>query len=152
MEKSYNVSSAEGRKRGRKVNKSAYQHRCSGSPCDSGCPEPVAVGAVLRTTPASSFDTHTQFSEIQEIHTKGLDKIEPSKKDADQAPIPTCDKNKKYYLAKQDRLFATKEETGVNPTSYNNKTLPDYLQTRKTRTSAGATAAGLQSPSKLIQQ
>ena len=27
-EKSYNVSSAEGRKRGRKVNKSAYQHRC----------------------------------------------------------------------------------------------------------------------------
>jgi len=132
-EKSYNVSSAEGRKRGRKVNKSAYQHRCSGSPCDSGCPEPVAVGAVLRTTPASSFDTHTQFSDTQEIHTKVLDKIEPSKKDADQAPIATGDKNKKYYLAKQDRLFATKEETGVNPPSYNNKTLPDYLQTRKNK-------------------
>eukprot|EP00090_Calanus_glacialis_P013982 TRINITY_DN22614_c0_g1_i2.p1 TRINITY_DN22614_c0_g1~~TRINITY_DN22614_c0_g1_i2.p1 ORF type:complete len:826 (+),score=189.98 TRINITY_DN22614_c0_g1_i2:94-2571(+) len=118
-EKSYNVSSAEGRKRGRKQSKSAFQHRCSGSPC-SCCPEPpLAPGAVLRT---ASFDTLTQFSDTQEIHTKVPDKIEASKKETNQAPTATGDKNKKYYLAKPDRLFASKEVTNqavANHTSYN---------------------------------
>merc|ERR1712223_2253627 len=51
-ERSYDVSQAEEGKRGRKASKTAYQHRCSGSPgpcCpDSTTTKPVATGPVLR--------------------------------------------------------------------------------------------------------
>merc|ERR1712223_814491 len=50
-ERSYDVSQAEEGKRGRKASKTAYQHRCSGSPgpcCPDSSGEPVATGPVLR--------------------------------------------------------------------------------------------------------
>lgn len=113
-EKSYNVSSAEGRKRGRKQSKtpSAYQHRCSGSPCQC-CPQPMASGAVLRT---SAFDT-------QEIQTKVKDRIEAFEKSADVASVTaiTGDKNRKNYLAKQERLSASKEESTENASNQPSK-------------------------------
>merc|ERR1712223_2189636 len=50
-ERSYDVSQAEEGKRGREASKTAYQHRCSGSPgpcCPDSSGEPVATGPVLR--------------------------------------------------------------------------------------------------------
>jgi len=49
-EKSYDVSQAEEGKRGRKSGRTAYQHRCSGSPgpCCPPCSQPLAPGPVLR--------------------------------------------------------------------------------------------------------
>jgi len=111
-EKSYNVSSAEGRKRGRKLQKSGYQSRSS-----SGYPstQPLASGAVLRTT---SFDT--QISDSQDILDKAVDKIEIS----EPASVTTGEKNKVCYPPKQDRIFAGKEEG-----SYSNH--PDNYQRQK---------------------
>jgi len=111
-EKSYNVSSAEGRKRGRKLQKSGYQTRSS-----SGYPstQSLASGAVLRTT---SFDT--QISDSQDILDKAVDKIEIS----EPASVTTGEKNKVCYPPKQDRIFAGKEEG-----SYSNH--PDNYQRQK---------------------
>jgi len=113
-EKSYNVSSAEGRKRGRKLQKSGYQSRCSPSPSYPST-QPLASGAVLRT---AGFDT--QISDSQDIHNKVVNKIEIS----ETAPATTGEKNKICYPSKQDRIFAAKEEG-----SYNNH--PDNYQRQK---------------------
>ena len=73
----------------------------------------MASGAVLRT---SAFDT-------QEIQTKVKDRIEAFEKGADTSAVTTTagDKNRKNYLAKQERLSASKEESTENASNQPSK-------------------------------
>jgi len=128
-EKSYNVSSAEGRKRGRKQNKSAYSHRCSGSPCLC-CSQSVVTGTVLRTSVECSED-------------RMEDKIDILEKETDTA---ASDNNKKFYLSKQDRLCDAKVETNPDETnkmtSHYKKSPTEYLQVKKKKSLSRQSSQG----------